>query len=181
MPLTQQSWFRSVDERYQFHPPRIGRDRSRFNTGNLQVMYFAPDALLARFEARDILGQWAGDAVPGPGRRHVVVEYHIDIGAAPAVVGLRETELTTIETTMQEMTGDWLTYPWETPNAPTQDLALALHSRADNPVGLLAPSARNPMRANLVLFADRLPRRSISFQGTHLWHDSQLNALPRAQ
>ena len=57
-------WFRSVEERYQFEPPLVHTNRTRFNRGDLQVIYFAPDQVLARFEARDVLGHWFGDAVP---------------------------------------------------------------------------------------------------------------------
>lgn len=137
-------------------------------------MYLAPDPLLARFEARDLLGHWFGDAVPGEQPRHVVVEYGIDIGAEPVIVDVRPPQLAIIETTVQEMTGDWLTYPWETRNAPTQNLAQAVFGREDEPTGLIAPSARNPRQANLILFADRLPPKSISWAGVRLWHESQL-------
>lgn len=176
LPLTEHEWFRSVDERFQFEPPLIGSAPSRFNPGDLRVMYFAPNPLLARFEARDLLGQWSGNAVPAPQARHVVVEYHVDIGPAPAVADLRVPQFATVETTMQEMTGDWLTYPWEAPKAPTQDLAGAVYRMHDTAVGLIAPSARNPEQANLVLFADRLPTQSISIRQIHLWHPSQLEA-----
>lgn len=152
----------------------MGEAPSRYNSGGLRLAYFAPNPLLARFEARDLLGHWFGDAVPARRPRHVVVGYGIDIGTEPLIVDARPPQLAIIETTVQEMTGDWLTYPWETRNAPTQDLAQALFSREDKPTGLIAPSARNPRQANLILFADRLPPKSISFAGTWLWHESQL-------
>ena len=176
LPLTQQAWFRSVQERFQYEPPLVGDAASRFNSGQLQVMYFAPDPLLARFEARDLLGHWFGDAVPAPQRpRDIVVEYHIDIGGEPAIADARPPQLAMIETTVQEMTGDWSTYPWETCNAPTQDLALAVFDRHDAPTGLTAPSARNPRQANLILFPERLPsRRSISLASVRPWHESRL-------
>lgn len=143
--------------------------------GYLRVMYFAPNPVLARFEARDVLGHWSGAAVPAPGRpRHVVVEYRIELGGKSRIVDARHPQFSTLDTTLQEMTGDWATYPWETPNAPTQNLARAVFRRPDAPDGLIAPSARNPREANLVLFPDRLPPRSISFVAIHLWHESQL-------
>ena len=76
------------------------------------MAYFAPDQVLARFEARDVLGHWFGD----------------------------------------------------------------VHARPDAPLGLTAPSARNPLQDNLILFADRLPPRSIAFSGLLLWHSSLLSA-----
>ena len=152
----------------------VGEAASRYNSGRLRVMYFAPNPLLARFEARDLLGHWFGDAVPAERPRHVVVEYGIDIGAESVIVDVCPPQLAIIETTVQEMTGDWLTYPWETSNAPTQDLAQAVFRREDEPTGLIAPSARNPRQANLILFADRLPPRSISWVAVRSWHESQL-------
>ena len=59
------------------------------------------------------------------------------------------------------MTGDWFTYPRCGVHAPTQELAEAIFRRPENPMGLLAPSARNPLANNLVLFPDRLPKQSI--------------------
>ena len=167
-------WFRSVSEDYQYDPPLFRPRRSRFNPGNLRAMYFAPDPLLARFEARDVLGHWFGDAVPSLRDRHVVVEYRIELGLDPSIVDAGPAQLDAIETTVQEMTGDWHSYRWRATTAPTQDLASAIFGLPDAPMGMMAPSARNPLRNNLILFADRLPRRSVSFVASHFWHESQL-------
>ena len=137
-------------------------------------MYFAPNQLLARFEARDVLGHWFGDAVPSPRGRHVVVEYSIDLGTNPAIVDARPPQLSSVDTTVQEMTGDWHSYPWGNADAPTQELAGAIYDRPDSPLGLTAPSAHNPRQDNLILFADRLPPGSISFAGRYLWHSGLL-------
>ena len=174
--LDEVPWFRSVDERYQYEPPLFLPSRSRFNPGHLQIMYFAPDGLLARFEARDVLGQWFGDAIPSLGNRHVVVEYRIELGPSDSIIDVRPAHLDIVETTVQEMTGDWQNYGLRGTLAPTQNLARAVFDRSDRPMGFLAPSARNPLRDNLVLFAERLPRRSISYHARHVWHESQLSA-----
>ena len=139
------------------------------------MIYFAPDQVLARFEARDVLGHWFGDAVPSPRNRHVVVEYRIDLGSVAMIVDSRPPELVTVDTTVQEMTGDWHSYPWGVTDAPTQNLASAIYARLDAPLGLTAPSARNPQQNNLILFVDRLPPRSISFERRLLWHDGLLS------
>lgn len=173
--LDEVRWFRSVDEQHQYEPPIFRPSRSRFNPGHLQIMYFAPEPLLARFEARDVLGQWFGDAIPSRAARHVVVEYRIELGPR-AVVDARPAQLAAVETTVQEMTGDWQNYGQRGTPAPTQHLARAIFGRPDNPVGLMAPSARNPLRDNLVLFADRLPPRSVSYHARHVWDESQLSA-----
>lgn len=169
LPLARTSWFRSVEERYQYAPPLSLPGTSRFNPGDLEVIYFAPDPLLARFEARDILGHWFGDAVPSLRDRHVVVEYNIHLGSEAVIADARPAQLALIETTVQEMTGDWLSYRLRAARAPTQDLASTIFARADNPMGMMAPSARNPLRDNLILFADRLPPRSIAYAARHLF------------
>ncbi len=166
--LPQQTWFRSVRPLYQYAPPRFVPRRTRFNPGDIEVMYFAPQMLLARLEAGDVFGRSGRVVATGLGERHVVVEYAIDLGRAPAVVDVRPPQLGTLGTSVQEMTGDWETYPWDSSLAPTQYLATAVFGRADAPMGLLAPSARDPLQDNLILFAKRLPPASIAFVATHI-------------
>ncbi len=139
-------------------------------------MYFAADGLLARFEARDVLGQWFGDALPSLRDRHIVVDYGIELDPGASIIDARPAHLAAVETTVQEMTGDWQNYGRRRTLAPTQNLASAIFNRPDRPMGLMAPSARNPLRDNLVLFAERLPPRSISYHARHVWHESQLSA-----
>ena len=174
--LDQVAWYRSADERYQYEPPLFRPSPNRFNPGHLQIMYFAPDALLARFEARDVLGHWFGNAIPSLGNRHVVVEYRIELGPGASIIDARPARLDAVGTTVQEMTGDWHYYGLRGTLAPTQNLARAIFDRPDSPMGLMAPSARNPSRDNLVLFAERLAPRSISYHARHVWHESQLSA-----
>ena len=133
--LAQTHWYRSVEERYRFEPPHVQPSSTRFGRGDLRVMYFAPDHVLARFEARDVLGHWFGDAVPSPRRRHVGVEYRIDLGTEASIVDARPAELATVDTSVQEMTGDWRTYPWGSTDAPTQELADGIYARPDAPWG----------------------------------------------
>ena len=171
IPLNVAAWFRSVKDQYKHKPPFFEPKKDRFNPGRLQLMYFAPDPLLARFEARDVLGHWFGEAIPSLRDRHVVVEYRIELGLL--IIDARATHLATVETTVQEMTGDWENYG-NGVLAPTQKLASAVFGRPDKPMGLMAPSARNPLKDNLILFAERLPPQSISYHTEHRWHPSQL-------
>ena len=161
--LPQPHWYRCVPSPYAHVPPRVGTTRTRFNDGNLRVLYFAPDDRVAMFEARAALGSFFHTAVPAPGVGYAVVRYHISLSS---IVDAREHALPRIQTTIQEMTGDWFTYPRQFPapntNAPTQDLAWAVYRLQGNPMGLIAPSACNPRANNLILFSDRLPRWSIS-------------------
>ena len=159
------SWWRSVPPNRQWvnGPPPVSTDPTRFNPGHdvLHLLYFASDPLVARFEARDLLGQFFGKHVPASELRHVIVEYAINPGEQIAICDASETRLPIIDTTVQEMTGEWRAYPFGAANAPTQDLAVAIYHRADKPKGLIAPSARNPCTNNLILFPDRLPDSSV--------------------
>lgn len=89
---------------------------------------------------------------------------------------------TVADTTVQELTGDWLGYyhrslfghalPAHLPRvasdsavAPTQRLANDAYN-STTAHGLLAPSAKSPTIANLVLFHARLPVGSLVHTGT---------------
>lgn len=159
--LPQPYWYRCVDQRYAHLAPRVGTTRTRFNDGSLGVLYFAPDARVALFEARALLGSIFHAAVPAPGARHAVVRYRISIGGRKTLVDASELALPHVQTTIQEMTGDWFTYPRGNRDAPTQELANAICHLRGKPMGLIAPSARNPLVNNLVLYPARLPRQSI--------------------
>jgi len=68
-----------------------------------------------------------------------------------------------VETTVQELTGDWRGYGYRTPAspissvppAPTQRLGAALYANTSCQ-GFLTPSAKNPSYPNLVVFPDRV-------------------------
>ena len=75
-----------------------------------------------------------------------------------------ETERARIQTTIQELTGDWVNYAVRTasspdvastPPAPTQQLGEDLY-RMTPCQGFLTPSARNSTLPNLVVFPDRV-------------------------
>ena len=165
--LPRQDWYRCVPVQFAYFPPKTSTGRTRFNPGGLRILYFAPNPRVARFEARALLGSYFLMSVPNPAQPYVVVRYDINFDQQACVVDATEYELPVIGTTIQEMTGDWFTYPRNFPrtatNAPTQELADAIHKRGDEPVGLIAPSARNPFAENLILFEDRLPANSIGF------------------
>ena len=167
IPLPTPTWYRAVQPALGRLPPRVSIGPTRFNPGRgaLRLVYFARDDRVARFEARDILGSFFHASVPAAAVRHVVAEYNVALSDEP-IVDAREPNLPTVDTTLQEMTGDWFTYPRGSGvDAPTQQLAVAIHNREGHPLGLIAPSARNPLANNLILFADRLPRQSISLVG----------------
>ena len=71
---------------------------------------------------------------------------------------------TIIQTTVQELTGDWVDYDYRVtaspdiasnPPAPTQKLGEALYQHTSCQ-GFLTPSAKNSVLPNLVIFPDRV-------------------------
>ena len=133
------------------------RARNRFNdgTGTFALRYFAPDPVTALLEVTAL-------------HALTVVEF-----TDPAIRAV-------VPTTVQELTGDWLGYYHRSryalpahlpavqstsPIAPTQRLADSVE-KSTTADGFLAPSAKAPVIANLVLFFTRLPPSALRHTGT---------------
>ena len=161
-----------------FHIPSIS-STSRFNDGisGYRLLYFAPNIVTALFEARAMLGQLYGHFAPaGVHRSWTFYCYDIVFPGNPKpIIDFGDPiNRHTYNTTIQEMTGDWEGYhlrrllPFNATysnriHAPTQELGANL---ANTPhLGLLAPSACNPLDKNLVLYYDRLPSHCVKFSG----------------
>lgn len=168
-------WYRAVRLQHASFPlawqhtwtttTRFKRASSRY-----PLLYLAPDRLTALLE----VGRLMGHPRPGPslpvtdGWCVVEVSVHLDRVADFRTPGGRST----VTTTVQELTGDWVDYDNRTvassevisnPPAPTQRLGEALY-RSTSCQGFLTPSARNPVLPNLVIFPDRvsIDRRALS-------------------
>ena len=161
------------------------RALNRFNdgAGGFALRYLAPNPAIALLEVGALYGAYAtGFVAAPPARRWTVFRYkitrHIDV-----VDFTDPADRTNAPTTVQELTGDWLGYhhqsmglPASPPavlngrdrRAPTQRLADTIYTTT-NAHGFLAPSAKIPLTANLVLFFDqpaRLPHGCLQHTGT---------------
>ena len=147
------------------------RARNRFNDGasGFALRYLASDPAIALLEVGALYGAYAtGFVAAPPARRWTVFRYeitrHIDV-----VDFTDPAYRTNALTTVQELTGDWLGYhhrsmglPASPPpvrngsdrRAPTQRLANTIYTTT-NAHGFLAPSAKIPVTANLVLFDNK--------------------------
>ena len=161
--LTQKQWCRAVRHRYAAHPlwsTRAIETRFKALGTTFPLLYFASDENTALLEVRAILGRPDPAKASAIGWTTIPVDVRLD-----NVADLRgSAERTKVETTVQELTGDWKDYASRTstsqdissnPPAPTQRFGAALHSNAKCQ-GFLTPSAKNPLVANLVVFADRV-------------------------
>ena len=180
-------WYRAAPSGVakRSHKPS-SRARNRFNdgTGSFALRYLAPDPAIALLEVVALYGTYATGFVagPAPARRWTVFRYQIT-PPLDVVDFTDPTARTRAGTTVQELTGDWLGYhhrsmalPARPPAVlnnprspyaptPTQRLANTIYTTT-NAHGFLAPSAKIPVTANLVLFFDKLPPRRLHHTGT---------------
>ncbi len=158
--LPSATWYRAVASAFvASQQPQASRSVTRFNPGlaaspSLGLLYFAPDPVTALFEVEALLGSIFTLSVQNPFYavgvlRYVVPQLDIvDLGD-PANRRI-------VETSRQELTGDWRTYRPPGSAAPTQALAHALYQSNASLHGIRAPSARNPNVTNLILFYQRV-------------------------
>lgn len=176
-------WYRAApaSTANPFHLP-LATTVNRFNdgTGQFALLYLAADRLTALREARALYGPPASAPVPvSTPALWAVFEYALTLPAAAQVVDFGDpTSRSRAAVSVQTLTGDWESYsrqstgthaqPGTTASGlppPTHELAGRLHSAVPVLVGFLAPSARNPLVTNLVLFVDRLPRGAVRLSG----------------
>ena len=158
--------------------------RNRFNDGGgvFALRYLAADPVTALLEAVALHGSYASGFVPGPPPARAWTIFRYRIAKSLTVVDFTlPSDRTAADTTVQELTGDWLGYYQRnlfshglpahlprvvsSPVAPTQRLANDAYS-STTAHGLLTPSAKSPTIANLVLFFARLPVGSLLHTGT---------------
>jgi hypothetical protein len=175
-PLTG-VWFRAI--RPQFFPSALASTHTatipgRFNAGSsqrpgFQVIYLAEDPLVALFEVNALLGS------PLPGQPYLPNPLfpwsviNVDVQLRSVVDLCRQSQRRLVETTVQELTGDWRGYSLRNPrpvvhpphwtNVPTQKLGAALHS-VPRLEGFLTYSARVPTHRCLIIFPGKLRKGS---------------------
>lgn len=161
-------WYRAVLPDYAQSPLAWGHTwyaNSRFKrvAARYPLLYLAPDRFTARLEVGDLLGHPRLRPVTRvSGSGHIIVQVAVHLAR---VVDFRTpVGRARILTTVQELTGDWVDYDnrvaaspdiASNPPAPTQKLGEALYQHTSCQ-GFLTPSAKNPVRPNLVIFPDRV-------------------------
>ena len=178
-PLTG-TWYRAVRPQHLVTALAFAQTATipgRYNAGNthrpgFQVLYLAEDQLVALFEVQALFGSpLAGQSYtpnPAPGQHWAVIQVHVVLHAVADLTAAGERQLA--GTTVQELTGDWRGYALRNPNAaldppywtnvPTQKLGAALRA-VRGLEGFITYSARLPTRKCLVVFPDRLRKRSM--------------------
>lgn len=142
----------------------------RFNPGTQQhpgfpVLYLAENQLVALFEVNALLGSPLPNQpyAPNPGSPWSVVNVQVQLRSVADLTQSAERRI--VDTTVQELTGDWRGYMLRNPsarlraphfsNVPTQRLGGALHS-VPRLEGFITYSARVPTDRCLVVFPNKL-------------------------
>ena len=177
------AWFRAV--RLHHAPTALNTAHTaivatRFHAATIrpgfEVLYLAEDHLVALFEVRAFLGSLTSSYLPNPNTAFAIFPVQVNL---PAVADLRDAgELRKLQTSVQELTGDWADYSRRNPamnmprgrptryltEVPTQQLGHELfHSTRLE--GFITYSARVPTHGNLVVFPTKLrPGSSIVYR-----------------
>lgn len=167
------TWFRAIRPKYWPSSLLTTHTRTtpgRFNSGTVvhpsfEVLYLAPDQVLALFEVGGLVGSPlpAGIWIPYPHASWTVVNVGVSLSRVADLTNLWN--LRSLQSNVQELTGDWRGYLFrpEVPrlrspywsNVPTQRLGRALYQIAGLE-GFLTYSSRDSTKTNLVVFPAKL-------------------------
>jgi RES domain-containing protein len=153
------TWYRAIATRHWKSALRTDHTAditSRFNPGkaartSFELLYLAENQLVALYEVGAIFGP-PDRAIANPQQSKIVP---IDVRVTlQSVVDLTDpNELSLVDASAQELTGNWDTYP--PGDAPTQQLGAALFA-TKNVEGFLAISAKMPRCKTLIVFPRKL-------------------------
>jgi hypothetical protein len=176
------TWYRATELRFWSRllaTEYTASSPGRFNAGDpdrpgFEVLYLAEDHQVALFEVGALLGSPLplGTFIPNPSGHWIIINVQVQLGRIADLTQFSPRRL--IETTVQELTGDWQGYAFRTTharlkppywtNVPTQRLGHALY-RVRGLEGFLTYSSRAPTRRNVVLFPRKLrPGSSVRFE-----------------
>jgi len=175
-------WYRALEPGYlptalrtaqtKIYPSRYGAGANALRP--FEVLYLAEDHQVALYEVRALLGAPFAKAgvvvVPNPLKPWTILNVRVTLQKIADLTRASEQDL--LDTTAQELTGDWEGYQERKPHdsvnkpvgiAPTQALGQALYDLPDLE-GFRTISARLPARMILVVFpAKLLPGSEIVF------------------
>jgi hypothetical protein len=171
------TWFRAIALQHLPTPLAVAHTKpiiSRFNPGYLlppsdqfAALYLTEDSVTALFEIGAMLGSpLAGPALSHPRMAPAILNVHVDL---QEVADLSEpASQAALETTVQELTGDWIGYQSRQTTftaingavgiAPTQELGCQLFKLGFE--GFRTISARVSTRRNLIVFPDNMRKGS---------------------
>lgn len=162
------TWYRAVQPQHRTTALSAAHSRSipsRFNEGHnlFEILYLAEDQVVAMFEAQAVLGSPYGAWAPRPRQNWVLVSVDVKLQRVADLTRVSQQAL--LDTTVQELTGDWRGYQLRSPAmsvsqpagvpAPTQQLGEMLYAAAGLE-GFLSVSTKLPTHMVLAVFPQKL-------------------------
>jgi len=157
------TWYRAIAARHwetALKTDHTSEVTTRFNPGKsattpFEILYLAENQVVALYEVGALLGP-PHRAIADPSQsKTLIIDVSVALNSVADLTDPSQRDL--IGGSVQELTGNWDTYnPGE---APTQQLGSALFA-TKNVEGFLAYSARVPRSRTLVVFPQKLLKRS---------------------
>ena len=166
------TWYRAIQPQFWTTALATYQTRvipSRFSIGatatpQFEMLYLSENHLVALFEVQALLGSPTppGGLIPHPQRAWTVLNVDVQLQAVADLT--QESQQQVLETTAQELTGDWRGYQQRSPAtsvsqpvgvAPTQALGAALFA-VPGLEGFRTLSAKLSYCSNLVIFPQKL-------------------------
>ncbi len=157
------TWYRAISASHwktALRTDQTAQIAGRFSPGKatktpFDILYLAENQVVAYYEVQAIFGpphQPIGDPVKS---KILVIDVNVRLKSIADLTATNQQSL--LETSVQELTGNWDTYL--AGEAPTQRLGSALFG-TKNMEGFLAISAKMPRRKTLIVFPQKLRKGS---------------------
>ncbi len=153
---TPLSYKNTLGKSYRFSPGALGKPQ-------IELIHFSESHDLTLWEVGALVGSvWKRVVIPNPQSALQIINVVVDLQQVADLS--KVSEQMKLETTVQELTGDWEAYdyrhakssvPEPVGMAPTQKLGLALF-QLDNLEGFRYVSAKAPDRMNLIVFPRKM-------------------------
>jgi RES domain-containing protein len=170
-------WFRAIQPQFWVTSLATAQTAvipSRFNAGAtatlpFEILYLAENPMVALFEVQALFGSptQPGSVIPHPRQAWITINVTVQLQAVADLTAV--TAHTLLETTAQELTGDWRGYQQRSPlttvrepvgTAPTQALGAALFA-VPALEGFRSLSAPLPYHSTLIVFPQKLQPGSV--------------------
>ena len=169
-------WYRAIPARFwknALDTAYTAKVPSRFSPGHaartpFEILYLAENQIVAYYEVNAIFGPPEKPIADPAKRKMILIDVRVRLQSVANLIQPKQQTL--LETSAQELTGNWDTYA--PGDAPTQRLGAALF-RTKNVEGFVSRSAKMPHCKTLIVFPQKLHRGSeVVFEDavTHRMH-----------
>ena len=157
------TWYRAIATKYwktALKTDHTAQTATRFNPGKaaktpFEIIYLGENQCVALYEVGAIFGPPAQPVANPYQSKMVAIDVQVTLQSVADLTDPTQQKL--LDTSVQELTGNWDTYPLG--DAPTQQLGSALFATV-NVEGFLAISAKMPLCKTLIVFPQKLIKGS---------------------